>query len=246
MGGVTCPGAFQWIKSYLINCRQCISTNGTLSEELLLTSGVPQGFVFGPILFLIYTLPLGDALATHKLKYQLYADDNQNWIWFRVEKLDDNIPLIVSCLKDIRHFLLTNLLKNNGDKKEFSAHGTPQQLAKLPEVSIEFDDIVFIPKYIVKDLGVTLDASLNLKEHVSQVCRRAYFELHNINCVRGSLNKVAASATIHAFVTSRLDYCNSLLSGLPKCTTRQLQKVLNSAARTLVKAKWSGHITPIL
>ncbi len=57
-----------------------------------------------------------------------------------------------------------------------------------------------------------------MKPPVKSVCKSAYFELHNINSVRNSLTKEAAATAIHAFITSRLDVCNSLLYGLPKVT----------------------------
>ncbi len=85
-----------------------------------------------------------------------------------------------------------------------------------------------------------------MKPHVKPICKAAYFVLHNINSVRRSLTKEAAATAIHAFVTSRLDVCNSPLYGLPKVTLSQVQWVQNSAANCLVVAKWWEHITPVL
>jgi hypothetical protein len=60
------------------------------------------------------------------------------------------------------------------------------------------------------------------------------------------LSAADAETLIHAFISSRLDYCNSLFSGLPNSTTRSLQLVQHAAARLLARTRKFDHITPIL
>ena len=64
--------------------------------------------------------------------------------------------------------------------------------------------------------------------------------------IRPMLSPADAETLIHAFISSRLDYCNSVFSGLPKSTTRSLQLVQNAAARLLTRTRKFDHITPIL
>ena len=98
----------------------------------------------------------------------------------------------------------------------------------------------------VKNLGVIIDAELNFDAHIKQVTKTAFYHLRNIARIRDFLSLDDAKTLIHAFVFSRLDYCNTLFSGLPKKTTDRLQLVQNAAARVLTKTKMREHITPIL
>jgi hypothetical protein len=56
----------------------------------------------------------------------------------------------------------------------------------------------------------------------------------------------SAKSITHAFVTARLDYCNSLLSGMPKSAISKLQRVQNMAAKMVTRMKKFDHVTPIL
>ena len=64
--------------------------------------------------------------------------------------------------------------------------------------------------------------------------------------MRSVLPQKTAETLVHAFVTSRLDYCNALMYGLPACTISKLQRLQNSAARVVTRSRKFDHITPIL
>ncbi len=63
----------------------------------------------------------------------------------------------------------------------------------------------------VRNLGVLFDSNLSFDSHVSSICKTAFFHLKNISKLRPMLSKSNAEMLIHAFMTSRLDYCNALL-----------------------------------
>ncbi len=98
----------------------------------------------------------------------------------------------------------------------------------------------------MRNLGVLFDSALCFDSHIGQIVKSCFYQLRNIVCIRPSLNFADAETIIHAFITSRLDYCNSLYSGLPAKVINRLQMVQNSAARVLTFNKKSVHITPIL
>ena len=87
---------------------------------------------------------------------------------------------------------------------------------------------------------------MTLDKHISNTCRSAYYELRKISTIRHTLSDRTTNTLVCAFVLSKLDYCNSLLSGCPLYLINKLQKVQNSAARLVLKARKTDHVTPLL
>ena len=102
------------------------------------------------------------------------------------------------------------------------------------------------PSLIYKDLGVTLDLHLTMVPYINQVVRSGYFHRRNISRVRRNLDDATCAAVIRSLITSRLDYANSFLYGVPECALRKLQVLETDAARVLSKMPRRDHITPVL
>ena len=92
--------------------------------------------------------------------------------------------------------------------------------------------------YIRDDMGVEL--------HIKNVCWSAYSELCCISTIGHCLSVDSTKTLVSAFVLSRLDYCNSFLSGCPNHLLEKLQKVQNFAARLVLKAHKRDHVSPLL
>ena len=123
------------------------------------------------------------------------------------------------------------------DKTQFIWLGSQQQLQKIEIESVALleDTVVFQPT--VNDLGVTIDGPLTMRKHVQRICRASYYQLRQLRVVRNSLSTDVC--VVHAFVSSRLDYCNSLFAGVSDELVNRLQSVLRSAARLVLrKRKW--------
>ena len=80
---------------------------------------------------------------------------------------------------------------------------------------------------------------------IRNTCRTAHYHLRNIGAVRGLLPMSAVTQLVHSLVTSRIDYCNSLLAGVPAYMIENLQRVHNTAARIVTRSN-PEHITPVL
>ena len=74
----------------------------------------------------------------------------------------------------------------------------------------------------------------------------SYRHLHNVKRIRKYLSRESTEMLVHAFITSRVDYCNSLLYGLPNYQLNKLQRVLNASARLVCNAPRFCHISPLL
>ena len=100
-------------------------------------------------------------------------------------------------------------------------------------IYLQLGDDTIVPTNDVKVLWVTLSSDLTMDKHVSNVCSAGFYRLRQLRRVRRSLDTESAATLVHAFVTSRIDYCNVLLAWAPKATTDKLQRLLNAAARLL-------------
>ena len=98
----------------------------------------------------------------------------------------------------------------------------------------------------VRDLGVTFDQFLNFDDHITAICRSTYFHIRNIGKNWNLLSYNACSTIIHALISCRLDYCNSLLYNVPTHKTDRLQRLQNQCTRILTKSPRREHITLVL
>ena len=178
-------------------------------------------------------------LKYHKIGYHVYADDTQLYISFKCKQALETISKVISCLSDIRRWVITNKLKINDSKTEFIV------ICDLSGLSVNVGDSQITQSLKVRDLGVTFDQFLNFDDHITAICRSTYFHIRNIGKIRNLLSYNACFTIIHALISCRLDYCNSLLHNVPTHKTDRLQRLQNQCARILTKSPRREHITPV-
>ena len=84
------------------------------------------------------------------------------------------------------------------------------------------------------------------REHGADICKSAFYQLCRISRIRRFLTLPATKTLVHSFISSRLDYCNSVLSGLPDSDIQKLQCIQNAATHLITHSKKYDHITPVL
>ena len=140
----------------------------------------------------------------------------------------------------------SNRQQLNSDKTQFIVLGSRPQHPKVKCYSIRLlgIDLPFLQN--VTCLGVTLDTELFLVQHARGVTSRCFYQLRQIRAIRKSLTVETSKLIVHAFVNSRLDYCNSILYGVGAVQLRKLQSVQNRAARVIARKRKYDPITSTL
>lgn len=233
-----------WLSSYLNYRKQAVRVQSHTSAPASLECGVPQGSVLGPVLFTVYTASLGKLLRSKNVNYHLYADDTQIWIPCEPSDITSAVTRLENCIAAIRSWMNQHQLKLNDDKTEFLIiSGSASQASS---VSVQIGDHRIVPSSTARNLGVVMNSEATMYAHVSSICKSSYMHIHNISKIKRFLNQSSLERLIHAFITTKLDYCNSLLCGAPLKLINKLQRIQNVAARMLTGTNVREHITPVL
>ena len=134
----------------------------------------------------------------------------------------------------------------NDYKTEFLIIGTRQQLSKVSIQSIKIGQTEVSPVASARNSGTWFAPHLDMGTHITKTCNSAFYYLYNIRHIRKYLSRESTEKLVHAFISSRLDYCNSLLHEITQYQTRKLQRVMNASARLIYRAHKFCHITPLL
>ena len=135
---------------------------------------------------------------------------------------------------NIKQWMDSMHLKMNPEKTEFIIFGSRYYMQKLNIKSIELLGESITCAQIVKCLGVLFDSNLTFKQHINAKVKTAMYNIKRIRSVRDVINREACEILVNGLVLSHLDYCNSVLVGLPLSTIHSLQRVQNIAAKLIL------------
>lgn len=156
----------RWFSSYIINRTQKVVINGFSSNEITVTSGVPQGSILGPLLFIIFINDIGECF--HNSQFLLYADDLK--VYCRVKTLADCLKL-QGDLYRLQKYCLSNKLFLNLNKCKV------MNITKKANI-IDFDyslcDTYLEKVAVIKDLGLFIDSKLHFDAHIKNIINKAY------------------------------------------------------------------------
>ena len=148
----------------------------------------------------------------------------------------------------ISNWISNNFLKLNDSKSQVIIIGTSSMVSECKSIASSINlgssEIEFSSNVV--NLGVTFDENLNFIDNIKNCTKGSFFILRNLRHIRHNFTKAGFESLIHAFVTSKTDYCNSLYVNLPESTLKLLRSIQNFAARLVCRRSLYCRITPVL
>ena len=193
----------------------------------------------------MYTAPLGDITAAYGINYMTYVDGTQVYFVLNRSERSAAIRKLKQCVIDVKAWFIQNKLMLNDSKADVVFVSSRFVKApSFPRITIGESDIEI--SSVARNLGVTIDRTLKMKDHVMSFVRAASFAIYKIGRLSKYLDCRSIERLVHVFVSSRLDSCNSFLYVLADYHITKIQRVQNSAGRLVSRCSKHDQMKPIL
>ena len=240
--------ALKWFDSYLKGRSFKVVIDNKYSKPHSLNVSVPQGCCAGASIFNLYCLTLQEVIPLN-LILSGFADDHSVRKSFKARSTADETVTTQSleaCMLNIKSWMDSMRLKMNPNKTEFIYFGNKPQLNKCNMDRLKAADDLILRSSSIKYLGVYMDEHLNFKQHMVKKCQAAMFNYFKITSIRQLLDVPTTAHLCLSLWISHLDYCNSVLYGLPNTTTRKYQRIQNMCACLALRRSNRDSITECL
>ena len=233
--------AKDWIQSYLNGREQYVDFCGSTSDKLPLLTGVPQGSILGPLLFLLY---INDLPAASNLKSVMFADDTN--LLIKGKDLQNLANKLNHELESINDYFKANKLKLNTKKTKIVCFRKKTQKVDLTKIKIYLDSNRLEFEEQAVFLGITLDSHLSWDEHCKKVANTISRNNGAINRVKKYLPPPSLKILYNSLVLPHLQYGLSAWGGCTGQNKKRIITIQKRAIRTVSKSYFNSHTEPRL
>ena len=197
----------------------------------------------------MYTEDTKEAIDRFIINHHLYASDSQLLAHMKINVVMEHRRRLETCVESLRDWCSSRRWQLNPKKTELIWFGSRANLVKLRQLdvmSLKLCSVAVEPVDSVRELGVILDSELSMRVHISKISSTCFFHLRRLLKLRSLIDTVSIQRLASAFILSRVDYCNTVIAGLPTSTFSSLKRVLNAAARFVAGATSYTHVSGIM
>ena len=234
--------ALNWFISYLSNRKQFVQINSYKSSMLPLNTGVPQGSILGPLLFLIYMNDIPN--SSDLFDFILFADDTslKSFINTRNLLLSQASSKLNSELSKVNDWLAVNKLSLNIKKTKFMIFHTSKKKIQdcIPNLTIGGVAIERVQNF--NFLGLKINENLSWKPHTDMIANKISKYIGVLNRLKRYLPSYILKTIYISLIQSNLIYC--ILAWGFNCG--RLKKLQKKAIRIICNGKYLQHTTPLL
>ena len=234
--------AIGWFSEYLSDRTQSVIYEDKASTTKKIISGVPQGSVLGPLLFLIYLNDLGTRIIYSKRL--LYADDLQIYIQIPYKDFDLGISLLQNDIKEIEVWSSSNNFVINKDKTKIILFGKNVNDFYNSNNTFYFGGANIKLSKSVNNLGIFFDSDMKWNTHINHVVKSVNFSLYRLRYFKNLVTKNLRKQLVSALIFPLLDYCMFPIGNLPEYQYARLQKLQNAAVRYVCDIKYPLRTSP--
>ena len=210
----------EWTRAFLTRRKQCVVLNGDKSSWTEVISGVPQGSVIGPLLFVIYINDMPNCVSSC---LKLFADDAK--LFRRVATTEDHLRLELD-LQNLHEWTKTWQMSFNASKCQVLHLGNTN-----PEHQYQLSNVCLSSDSAIRDLGVIVDKKLSFKQHIEAQVAKANRTLGIIRRSFTYLDKQTLVLLYKSLVRTHLEYCNTIIYPRTIGLMKEVERVQRRATK---------------